>query len=132
MVEVLVAVTVLAVGLLGIAGAQLMSLRNNHSAWMRSEATLRAQQIMDAMRANQAVALAGTYDMALGAAAPTGTTIRDVDLRDWKNALNVLPSGDGSISRTVAGGRTLFNVTVQWDDSRGALPVQVFAMSGEL
>lgn len=132
MVEVLVAVIVLAVGLLGIAGAQLMSLRNNHSAWMRSEATLRAQQMMDAMRANQAVAVGGGYDIALGAAAPAGAAIRDVDLSEWKTALTDLPSGDGSISRTVAGGRTVFNITVQWDDSRGVLPLQVFATSGEL
>lgn len=132
MVEVLVAVLVLAVGLLGIAGTQLVSLRNNHSAWLRSEATLRCYDILDRMRANQTTALAGNYDIALGAAPPTGSTTRDIDLQEWKQDLTVLPSGDGSVARTVASGRTLFTVTVQWDDSRGQLPAQQFAVVGEL
>lgn len=132
MVEVLVAVVVLAVGLLGVAGMQLGSLRSNHSAWMRSEATLRAYDMMDRMRANPTAAVNGNYDIALTAAAPTGSTTRDLDLQEWKQDLAVLPSGNGSVARTVAGGRTLFTVTVQWDDSRGELPVQQFVATGEL
>jgi type IV pilus assembly protein PilV len=132
LVEVLVAVIVLSIGLLGIAGMQLGSLRSNHSAWMRSEATLRAQDIMERMRANQPAALAGNYDIALGAAAPTGSTVRDLDLQEWKQDLSVLPAGDGAIARTVAGGRTRFTVTVQWDDSRGELAAQQFVAVGEL
>src|SRR3970040_1926224 len=38
LIEVMVAVVVLAVGLLGIAGLQLASLQNNHSAALRSQA----------------------------------------------------------------------------------------------
>ena len=37
LVEVMVALVILAVGLLGIAGLQLASLQNNHSAALRSE-----------------------------------------------------------------------------------------------
>lgn len=132
LVEVLVAVIVLSIGLLGIAGMQLGSLRSNHSAWMRSEATLRALDIMDAMRANQVAAVNGDYDIAIGAAAPSGATTRDLDLQEWKQNLAVLPAGDGSIARTVVAGRTLFTVTVQWDDSRGELAAQQFAATGEL
>lgn len=132
LVEVLVAVLVLSVGLLGMAGAQLVSLRNNHSAWLRSEATLATYDIMDRMRANRDRALAGDYDIALGAAAPNGTTPRDIDLQEWKQNLAVLPGGDGAIARTVAAGRTLFTITVQWNDSRGELPPQQFVSVGEL
>lgn len=132
MVEVLVAVVVLAIGLLGIAGMQLGSLRSNHSAWMRSEATLRALDIMDAMRANQAAAVNGDYDIAIGAAAPAGATTRDLDLQEWKDNLDILPAGDGAVARAVVAGRTLFTVTVQWDDSRGELAAQQFAVTGEL
>lgn len=132
MVEVLVAVVVLAIGLLGIAGMQLGSLRSNHSAWMRSEATLRALDIMDAMRANQVAAVNGDYDIAIGAAAPAGATTRDLDLQEWKDNLDILPAGDGAVARAVVAGRTLFTVTVQWDDSRGELAAQQFAVTGEL
>ncbi len=132
LVEVLVAVVVLSIGLLGIAGMQLVSLRNNHSAWLRSEATVRAYDIMERMRANREQALAGGYDMALGAAAPSGSTIRDLDLQEWKQDLTVLPSGDGAVARIVTPEQTLFTVTVQWDDSRGQLPPQQFVTVGEL
>lgn len=132
LVEVLVAVLVLSIGLLGVAGAQLASLRNNHSAWLRSEATLRAYDILDRMRANRERALAGDYDIALGAAAPAGTSIAAVDLQEWRQALARLPHGDGAIARAVNGTQTLFTVTVQWDDSRGALPAQQFVTVGEL
>jgi type IV pilus assembly protein PilV len=132
LVEVLVAVVVLSVGLLGVAGMQLASLRNNHSAWLRSEATVRAYDIMERMRANRDQALAGGYDIALGTAAPGGGTPRDLDLQEWKQDLTVLPSGDGAVARTVVGGQTLFTVTVQWDDSRGQFPPQQFVTAGEL
>jgi type IV pilus assembly protein PilV len=42
LVEVLVAVVILGLGLLGLAGLQAASLRNNHSAYLRSQATLLA------------------------------------------------------------------------------------------
>ncbi len=132
LVEVLVAVVVLSIGLLGIAGMQLASLRSNHSAWMRSEATVRAYDIMERMRTNRDQALAGGYDIALGAAAPSGSTPRDLDLQEWKQDLAVLPSGDGAVARTVAAGSTLLTVTIQWDDSRGQLAPQQFVTVGEL
>lgn len=132
LVEVLVAVVVLSIGLLGIAGMQLASLRNNHSAWLRSEATVRAYDIMERMRANRDQALAGGYDIALGDAAPGGSTIRDLDLQEWKQDLGVLPSGDGAVARAVTAGQTLFTVTIQWDDSRGQLAPQQFVTVGEL
>lgn len=130
--EVLVAVVVLSVGLLGIAGMQIASLRNNHSAWLRSEATLRAYDIMERMRTNRDQALAGGYDIALGAPAPGGSTPRDLDLQEWRQDLTVLPAGDGAVARTVVGERTLFTVTVQWDDSRGQFAPQQFVTVGDL
>lgn len=53
MIEVLIAVLVLSIGLLGLAGLQAASLHNNHSAYLRSQATLLAYGIADRMRANQ-------------------------------------------------------------------------------
>jgi len=52
MIEVLIAVLVLSIGLLGLAGLQAASLRNNHSAYLRSQATILAYGIADRMRAN--------------------------------------------------------------------------------
>jgi len=52
LVEVLVSMIVLSIGLLGLAGLQATSLRNNQSAYYRSQATFLAYDIADRMRAN--------------------------------------------------------------------------------
>ncbi len=59
LLEVLVAMVVLSVGLLGLSGLQTSSLRNNHSAFLRSQATLVSNDIIDRMRANRDSAIGG-------------------------------------------------------------------------
>ena len=93
---------------------QTTSLKSNQTALVRPQATELANEISDLMRANRNAALAGSYDSALAAAAPTGTTTNAVDLQNWKARLALLPAGQGSISH--AG--TTFTITVQWDESR--------------
>ena len=56
LVETLVALIVLSVGLLGVAGLQIFGLRGNLSASSRTQATYFADDIIDRMRANYIVA----------------------------------------------------------------------------
>lgn len=115
LIEVLVALVVLSVGLLGMATLQATSLRANHQAYLRSQAVILARDVVDRMRANRPPALAGDYDIALDAAA-TGTTVSATDLKQWKAALGAqLPLGDGSVA--VANG--VATVIIEWDNSRG-------------
>jgi type IV pilus assembly protein PilV len=116
LVETLVALLVLSIGLLGVAGLQMTSLQNNRGAHMRSQAQVLAYSIADRMRANRTVALANGYAVALGAA-PAGADLRALDLQDWKTALsNTLPAGDGAIALE---GANVVRITVQWTDSLG-------------
>ncbi|MCP4234636.1 MAG: type IV pilus modification protein PilV [Aestuariibacter sp.] len=115
MLEILISVVVLSIGLLGVAGLQLTSLRQADSANYRSLATIKSYDIIDKMHANRALALAGSYDIALADPAPSTSTIQGSDVANWLNALAELPSGDGSV--VVAAG--IATITVQWDDSRG-------------
>lgn len=63
LLEVLIAVVVLSVGLLGLARLQTAGLRQNHSAFMRSQATMLAYDIIDRMRTNKGtVEACGTAD----------------------------------------------------------------------
>jgi type IV pilus assembly protein PilV len=120
LVESLVALVVLSIGLLGIASLQLSSLRWNHGASLRSQATLLAYDILDRMRANQVVARTTTDYVVAMSATKTGTTVADKDVAQWKTTLlQTLPSGDGSIERIVVGTETNFRITVRWDDSHG-------------
>jgi type IV pilus assembly protein PilV len=129
LVEALVALLVLSIGLLGIASLQLSSLRWNHGASMRSQATLLAYDMIDRMRANQVAAANGEYTTVVGGTVSSGTVAKD-DIARWKlNLANTLPSGDGSVTGPVTGE---FTITVQWDDSRGAEAPLVFTMRTQI
>lgn len=126
LLEVLVAMLVLSIGLLGLAGLMAASMRNNQSAYHSTQATWLAYDILDRIRANRAGALAGAYSgaAALGssatctAAAQTGASAAD-DIGGWKNMLAcALPAGNGSVTVTPADRRV--RIVIQWDDSRGS------------
>jgi len=125
LIEVLVAVLVLSVGLLGIASLQATSMRHNNDASMQTRASYIASDMADRMRSNSSVSAAyiGNY-----AAAPFGPgngsceavtcgTAQMVvnDIAEWNTLLTQLPAGQGTIT-LIAGG--LFNITVRWDEAR--------------
>lgn len=112
MLEVLIALLVLSLGLLGLITLQMTSLKNNQSAFYRTSAIILSYDIIDRMRLNKTA----DYTLTM-AATPSGSTLKDTDLIAWTTALsNALPSGDGSVA--IAG--DIITVTVQWDDSRGS------------
>jgi type IV pilus assembly protein PilV len=117
----LVALLIITVGLLGIAGLQAYSLKNNTSAYHRSQANTLIYDIFDAMRANRTAALDGMYAVSsLSATLPsaTGDSRADADLTSWFWRLsNTLPIGRGMID--CDGNPLTCTVTVQWDDTRG-------------
>ncbi|PAU55673.1 type IV pilus modification protein PilV [Pseudomonas indica] len=130
LIEILISMLVLGIGILGMVGLQLNAMKVNQTASVRSQATFLAYDIVDRMRANTPAALAGSYDIALTAAASTGTSIADQDIRTWKAALSSqLPAGTGAISRS---GQTL-RVIVQWDESKvGGQGAQQFTFETRL
>ncbi len=136
LVEVLIAMVVLSIGLLGLAGLQATGLRTEQSAFQRSQATILAYDILDAMRANRQAARDGDYNLALADAAPSGDTLAAKDLRNWLAALTArLPQGDGAVNVT----NDIATITVQWKDSRGEtdadgnpLPPQQFVVESQL
>jgi type IV pilus assembly protein PilV len=125
--------------LLGIAKMSLTSVQSNNSAYMRSQAAILIQEIIDNMHSNRTAAIAGSYSIGRNVVAPNpgitptstgipiGSSAAAYDLWAWKQRLNAantggaLPSGDGSIVVTtgVVNGQseTTAVVTVYWDDS---------------
>ena len=119
-VEVLVALVVLSVGLLGIAKLMLFAARSNDSAYLRSQATALAYEMLDTMRANRSAAIAHAYD--------TAANLALYDVYTWKQRLAVgslpvgtgaLPNGTGQVvtaTSTTSPAVTTAIITVQWDD----------------
>jgi len=123
LIEVMVAMIVLAIGILGIAALQVTSVQANYSSYYRSQATLMAADITDRMRANRALAIAGNYAIATAPASSTGNSVTgsqaEKDKAQWLNQLAAsLPEGTGSI---VKDGNNVFTVTIQWNDARGRI-----------
>lgn len=122
LLEVLIALLVLSIGLLGLAGLQANAVAFNHSAYMRTQATNLAYDISDRMRTNRQAALDGDYTHAApspapacGSAVPAGT-IAERDIAAWHIALScALPNGNGSVALGADGRLT---VTVSWDEAR--------------
>lgn len=108
LIEVLIAVLLLSVGLLGLAGLQTASLRNNGSALLRSQATTIAYDILDQMRAD--VSPANPDYSPYETSGLTCNSSASTALSDWQQELCQLPGGEGSIAVT---GNNV-TVTVKW------------------
>lgn len=124
LIEVLVAVLILSIGLLGIAMVQTRSLASNNGAMTRAMAVVASYTIFDAMRADSTNALAGAYNGTIDTSAcPTdsgtlaASALADwcVNLRDTFGAANATPTGK---IEAVAGSLDTFQVTITFDDSR--------------
>jgi type IV pilus assembly protein PilV len=137
LLEVLIALVILAVGILGIATLLLVSGKANNSSYIKQQAEQAINDILDKMRANWKVAASGNYNINnivnagaptipsapavnCDAAACTPPQLASYDSWYWlAKTLVKLPSGCGSITTAVSGAanNTLVTITVQWDDS---------------
>jgi type IV pilus assembly protein PilV len=136
LIEVLVAVVVVSLGMLGVAGTLLTATRSSTSNYLKQQAVQYAYDIVDRMRANDAIAIqtaagANPYVVALlpataeptpicDAAACNATQMGYYDVWQWQKLLGKnLPSGMGSVAVTPGTNgftTTTVTVTVQWSD----------------
>lgn len=137
LIEILIAVLVMAIGMLGIAAMQAMALRNSQSSLERSQAVIQSYAILDAMRANLAQARDGDYNLARTCDAPAaGATLATNDLANWITSLDETlgSSACGQIVCAAAGGLAAAQnctVTVEWNDTRGSEGVEDYQIVTE-
>ncbi|QQS53398.1 MAG: type IV pilus modification protein PilV [Candidatus Competibacteraceae bacterium] len=159
LLEVLVATVVLSVGLLSLAGLQVIGLRTGHSSYLRTQATIQSYDIIDRMRANKNGV--GDYNQPTqaGSAGTEDTNCETVngcstasmaahDLFRWNQAIvDVLPGGvgvvcvdstpeDGDLTDpacdNVGGGNpatATYAIKIWWTDDQAAGTQQLFATS---
>lgn len=102
LLEVLIAVLIFTLGLLGVAGLMVLSVRTNHSAYLRTQASFIAQGMADRMRSNIGWAndYNGTYDASTagagtclgGVCPPSALVTRDTQIFS-QQLVDMLPSG---------------------------------------
>lgn len=128
LIEVMVALLVLAFGLLGLAALQNLSLRATHQSFQRTQATIGVYDIIDRMRANGSGVTAGNYVTGTwlsASAAPTNCAtgscstgdMAAYDINAWLNNLrgnkSVGPTGEVQIS-VVTPTPPVFEIGVRW------------------
>jgi type IV pilus assembly protein PilV len=104
LIEVLVAVLVLSLGLLGYAALLAFSLKANQSANFRTQATVLAYEALDMIRANRVNAQFYRRDWNWTAPTATGPGAEQAiaDITAWTQRLATLPGGQGRIELLAA------------------------------
>ncbi|MCG6975071.1 MAG: type IV pilus modification protein PilV [Acidiferrobacterales bacterium] len=125
LIEVMVAFLILSIGLLGLAMLQGKSLRLNTDAYLRSQATLIAHELMENMRANPT----GTYAPVTSKPGPCGCSgiakVTNDDLIRWYDAQQtLLPFTSAEISKS----GTTYTIEMNWQE-RGQAVKQTWIMS---
>ncbi len=156
LIEMMVALLIFSLGLMGMASLMVLSVKTNQSAYLRTQASFLAQSMADRMRANmgQINAYNGTYDYstvgsdpcASGAACPPATQV----LRDrvlWSQLLTESlpnPTAVVACNGAVRGGALqagsapydgLCTMTISWDETtlrRGQLSATPDAAPADL
>lgn len=125
-VEVLVALVVLGVGMLGIAGLYVVSLRSSGSAISRMQAVNLASDIADRIRANRDAGTA--YELAAGSEETPKNCVTDTcsssdmaayDLAAWQSQIaRSLPGNpSGSIDVDDSATPATYTIRLQWTEA---------------
>ncbi|QSP96125.1 type IV pilus modification protein PilV [Marinobacter salinisoli] len=111
MIEVLVAMIILAIGLLGVAGVQALSLKQTNNSALRSLVTMHAYDLSEIMRSE--IEEVTVFDKNK-AATCTGCDSR---LAAWHNRLvNSIPSAESTVDVTEGANSTVAEITVDWTE----------------
>jgi type IV pilus assembly protein PilV len=142
LIEALIAVAVVAIGLLGFAKMQALSVGSTHNSGTRALVALQASALAGTMRANEAYWAAG---LAPASFTVTGSTLGDAtlngastdcasvhctpaqmaayDVKAWGTSLAAtFPSANATIScSTVVGSPVTCTITVNWSEKTVAI-----------
>lgn len=142
LLEVLVALVVLSIGLLGVAALQTYSVKYNHQSYQRTQSVILSDAIVDRMRANPDAVNAGTFTIPYGtpassytpaagcpATCASATDLATYDIFQWLSTIaapGMLTNGRAGI--TTDGTRHTITITWQENDieMRQEMIVQLF------
>ena len=124
LIEVLVAVLLMSIGLLGVAAMQINGLRYHQGASTRAYTTALLGEMADRMRANRTGVQAGNYIFNTTTALPadpdclnnncTPAQQATLDIREWRIKLAQLPNAAANVARNNA--TSVSTITITWND----------------
>lgn len=147
LLEVLVALLVLSIGLLGLAALQTIGMKFNHQSYQRTQAVFQAYDIIDRIRANPRARdsykdVPGNFTVTnkncIGVSTPcTPTELASFDIAVWKRAVEetlvegrasvCLGSIDTTATLACAPGGSVHRVAITWKENDLRMRVDVEA-----
>ncbi len=132
MIEVLVAVVILAIGLLGLAAMQVTASRTTTQSAQKTQAILLAEDMIERIRANRGAA--GSYDgVTVGSGdscvtdfSPSSSDVATNDINGWSNSVRCLLA-DGSGQVDVDTTANTVAVTLSWEDRKDSSDADAIA-----
>lgn len=137
LIENLVAILILSIGLLGLAGLQASTFRSSKDATFRAIAAQQASDMVNRIRVNTSATIKGSYNaVPFSASPPSGNCntsicndlqLASFDAWEWNTAnASLLPGGGGIVTSTPLAivapnpglASTRYTVTVMWDADR--------------
>lgn len=129
MLEILVALVIIATALLGTASLQINAMRNSSSSQFRNLAVLLGADMAERIEANKEAAVSGNYAVAATSAVSAAGidcglnpcnpfSMAAWDISQWESALTAsgLPQVNWSVVQTVAGNPSTYRITINWTD----------------
>jgi type IV pilus assembly protein PilV len=137
LVEVMIALVIMSVGMLGIAGLYVQSLQAGRTSMFRHHAVTLAGDVADRIRANPTAAIAyidpvgANNNCVLGDTDCTPGEMAANDVLLWKaQAADTLPGGDVTVVFAAAVGTTppSYQITISWTEP-GQVPAPSYAIT---
>lgn len=140
LIEVLVAVLILSLGLLGMAALQSRAVKGNISSGQRAQAIMLSHYILDVMRVDRENARGGLYNTGANficdPTAFAGANLADTSRRGWLSAVkqNMGRADDNTTCAHIACDADFAcTVQIRWDDSlSGGLANQTFVIASRV
>lgn len=131
LVEVLIALIIMSVGMLGIAGLYVQSMQAGRTSMFRHHAVTLAGDVADRIRANPRAGAAYAGAGADNGCIATGADCNEAemaaqDILVWdRQAADSLPNGDVTVAFDNAVVPPLYTITVAWDEPGAQLNYSV-------
>jgi len=135
LLEVMIAMVIFSIGLLGLAGIQAVAMKNNNTAYLRTIAMQHSYNMADLIRTSTSPtgAVETTFSnvtSALGSEPPdcivdnattncSSSEMATFDIFHWKKRLaskDGLPSGRGTVTLDVP--TSIYEIKIMWDEDR--------------
>lgn len=121
LLEVMIAILILAVGMLGMAALQSITLKNSNSSSGRSQAVIQTYSLFDSLRLNRTLATGGNFNVPTwtnaAAVAEEGSTSDYSVFNSWLSQVQATLGDPAAYGKLVCSSASC-TVGIKWDDSR--------------